>query len=215
MPSLAVALLVLVAACGTPQSGATQPVALPDVSPNELRAVDDFDVIADTRARSKALFLEVGRVLTHPRCLNCHPAGDTPYQGMALALHDPPVTRGPADRGVPGMECAGCHQDRNQTLARVPGAPEWHLAPIEMAWAGQSLSAICAQIKDPAQNGGKSFAQLIEHSSHDALVGWAWAPGADREPAPGTQARFGALFAAWIETGAACPDEPAHEEKVR
>ena len=30
-------------------------------------------------------------------------------------------------------------------------------------------------------------------------------PGGTREPAPGTQEQFGALIAAWIETGAACP----------
>ncbi|PYM55919.1 MAG: Isoquinoline 1-oxidoreductase subunit, partial [Candidatus Rokuibacteriota bacterium] len=37
------------------------------------------------------------------------------------------------------------------------------------------------------------------------LVGWAWNPGADREPAPGTQAMFGALVKAWAASGAVCP----------
>ena len=39
----------------------------------------------------------------------------------------------------------------------------------------------------------------------DTLVGWAWTPGADREPAPGTQVAFGALIKAWADSGAACP----------
>jgi hypothetical protein len=117
------------------------------------------------------------------------------------------------DRGVPGMECGTCHQDRNQPLTRVPGAPDWHLAPIEMAWVGKSAAYICKQLKDPARNGGKTLAQLVEHTTHDQLVGWGWAPGADREPAPGTQQQFGALTAAWVETGAECPDEP--EERAR
>ena len=39
----------------------------------------------------------------------------------------------------------------------------------------------------------------------DELVGWAWKPGVGREPAPGTQAAFGALVKAWAESGAACP----------
>ena len=32
------------------------------------------------RARRR-LFTELGKVLTHPRCVNCHPAGDRPRQG--------------------------------------------------------------------------------------------------------------------------------------
>jgi hypothetical protein len=43
--------------------------------------------------------------------------------------------------------------------------------------------------------------------AHDALVGWAWRPGADRAPAPGTQAELGALIQAWIDSGAECPAE--------
>ena len=116
--------------------------ALRDVARGELRTVADFDGIRDRGARSKALFLEASRVLTHPRCINCHPAGDVPHQGMDLALHDPPVQRGPADRGVVGMECASCHQDRNQPYTRVPGAPGWHVAPLEMAWVGTSAAHI-------------------------------------------------------------------------
>lgn len=103
------------------------------------------------------------------------------------------------------MECAACHQDKNLELARVPGAPNWHLAPREMAWLGKSAAAICEQIKDPARNGGKSLEQIVEHSGHDELVAWGWNPGHGREPAPGSQATFGALMAAWVSAGAVCP----------
>lgn len=199
--------MLALASCGGKQATPAAHVELRHVGPEELLAVADFDVIGDRAARSRALFGEMARVLTHPRCINCHPAGDTPHQRMAMELHDPPVVRGPDDNGVPGMECTTCHQDRNQTLTRVPGAPNWHLAPIEMAWVGKSVGAICNQIKDPARNGGKTLAQIVEHNGHDELVAWGWAPGADREPAPGTQAQFGALSAAWVETGAECPEE--------
>jgi hypothetical protein len=91
--------------------------------------------------------------------------------------------------------------------ARVPGAPEWHVAPLKMAWLGRTPAQICAQIKDPSRNGGKTLEQLHEHMASDALVGWAWAPGSGRKPAPGTQKEFGALIRAWIETGAECPTE--------
>jgi hypothetical protein len=40
-----------------------------------LAPPERFDSIADTAARSAALFTELGKVLTHPRCTNCHPAG--------------------------------------------------------------------------------------------------------------------------------------------
>lgn len=197
---------VLAAACGgkvTPDA----PAPLREVGAGELRAVAEFDGIREPAARSRALFLEASRVLLHPRCVNCHPAGDVPHQGDALALHDPPVVRGEANHGVVGMECEGCHQDRNQALTRVPGAPGWHLAPLEMAWVGRSAAAVCEQLKDPARNGGKTLAQIVEHAAHDELVAWGWSPGADRTPAPGSQQQFGALIAAWAETGAACPEE--------
>jgi hypothetical protein len=199
-------LLLLVAACGGKQSAPPQ-TELRRPAANELLAVADFDVVKDRAARSRALFGEVARVLVHPRCINCHPSGDVPHQRMAMELHDPPVVRGPEDRGVPGLGCMSCHQDKNQEHTRVPGAPNWHLAPIEMAWVGKSVAYICNQIKDPKRNGGKTLAQIVEHNAHDKLVAWGWAPGADREPAPGTQAQFGALSAAWVETGAECPEE--------
>ena len=37
--------------------------------------------IADPGARSAAMFTELGKVLTNPRCVNCHPVGDRPLQG--------------------------------------------------------------------------------------------------------------------------------------
>jgi hypothetical protein len=74
-----------------------------------------------------------------------------------------------------------------------------------MAWQGRSLGQICEQIKDPARNGKKDLAEIVEHSGHDHLVGWGWSPGAGRTPAPGTQAAFGDLIRAWVDTGAHCP----------
>ena len=202
------ALALALAGCGGKQAHPppSHDAALRAVGPTELRSVRDFDVIGDRTTRSRALFAEMARVLTHPRCINCHPSGDTPHQ-RAMELHDPPVVRGPTDRGVAGMECTTCHQDHNQELTRVPGAPKWHLAPIELAWVGKSESSICNQIKDPKRNGGKTLAQLVDHNAHDPLVAWGWSPGADREPAPGTQAQFGELTAAWIQTGAECPED--------
>ena len=171
----------------------------------DLATPESFEAIGDTAARSAALFTEAGKVLTHARCVNCHPAGDRPRQGDVRRLHQPPVTRGDDGFGLPAMRCPICHQVANFEPARVPGNQVWHLAPIEMAWEGKTLSEICAQIKDPARNGGRSLEEIVHHIGTDHLVGWAWTPGAGRQPAPGTQSEAGALFDAWVDTGAVCP----------
>ena len=170
-----------------------------------LASPESFNGIADTNARSAAIFTELGKVLTHPRCTNCHPAGDSPRQTDFGRMHQPPVTRGADGHGKDAMRCSICHQHANFDPGRVPGHPEWHLAPREMAWAGKTVGEICAQIRDPARNGGRKVEELIEHIGKDTLVGWAWHPGFGRAPAPGTQAQAGALVEAWVKTGAACP----------
>jgi hypothetical protein len=164
---------------------------------------------ADRAEQSRKLFLQASRVFLHPRCANCHPAGETPLQGMEGKVHDPPVVRGKDDRGVVGMRCDSCHQDHNLALARVPGAPQWHVAPREMAWVGKTPREICEQLKDPKRNGSRTMAEIVDHSAHDKLVAWGWSPGHGREPAPGTQEELGRLVAAWVETGAECPESGA------
>ena len=171
-----------------------------------LASPESFASIADTAARSAAIFTELGKVLTHPRCVNCHPAGDRPRQGDMARLHQPPVERGADGHGLPAMRCSICHQQANFDAAGVPGNPIWQLAPREMAWEGKTLAEICAQIKDPVRNGNRSVDALIEHIGEDHLVGWAWAPGYGRQPAPGTQKQARALVEAWVKTGAECPN---------
>ena len=171
----------------------------------ELRPVGAFAGIRDARERSAALFTEAGKVLLHPRCVNCHPAGDRPLQGEDGHPHEPLVMRGNGGIGAPGMRCGTCHQGANFDAGRIPGHPAWHLAPIEMAWEGKTLGQICEQMKDPVRNGGRNLEQIVEHNAEDSLVGWGWNPGAGREPAPGTQKLFGELIRAWVETGAVCP----------
>jgi hypothetical protein len=178
--------------------------AQPDPA-QSLKSVQSFASIADDKQRSLALFQEVGKVITHARCMNCHPAGDRPFQGDDRHPHMPLVVRGADNFGAIGMRCTTCHGPANFDPGGVPGNPVWHLAPIEMAWVGKSLGQICEQIKDPNRNGGKSMDELIHHMAEDSLVGWGWNPGVGREPAPGTQKEFGALFKAWIDTGAVCP----------
>ena len=183
-----------------------QPTAANSAGPTATLATpESFAGISDTAARSAALFTEAGKVLTSPRCVNCHPAGDRPLQGEAGRPHQPRVERGVDGFGTTAMRCATCHQSANFDPAGVPGHPHWHLAPREMAWQDKTVGEICAQIKDPARNGGRSLEQILAHLAEDTLVGWAWAPGFGREPAPGTQKELGALIEAWLNTGAVCP----------
>jgi hypothetical protein len=202
-PALSIA--GMVAAAGVLMSILTA-YALDGGGPDSLAPPESFAVIADTATRSAALFTELGKVLTHPRCVNCHPAGDRPRQGDQSRLHQPPVERGPDGHGLAAMRCSSCHQQANFDPGRMPGHPHWQLAPREMAWEGRTLGEICAQIKDPARNGGRSLEALVQHIGTDTLVGWAWSPGYGRRPAPGTQEQTGALAEAWVKTGAVCPN---------
>lgn len=181
-------------------------------APEDLKSVSAFAQISDRSARSAAFFTEAARVIQHPRCLNCHPADRTPTQGSGLHVHVPAIRADQAGHGPPGLPCNTCHQAQNtptnvQPIQSIPGHAHWMLAPASMAWQGAKTADICRQIKDPARNGGRTLEKIHEHMAQDTLVGWAWRPGPGREPAPGTQKAFGELIAAWIETGAACPDQ--------
>jgi len=198
--ALGIAGSLLVANPGTASPPATSP-------PTTLRPVAAFASIANKQERSLALLQEAGKVILHPRCVNCHPRNDRPLQTDAGRPHQPLVVRGADGHGAPGMECSTCHHDANFDPARVPGHPRWHLAPLSMAWQGKTLGPICEQIKDPARNGNMDLQAIAHHMAEDSLVGTAWNPGAGRTPAPGTQAEFGALIRAWIDAGAACPGQ--------
>lgn len=171
----------------------------------ELCGPDAFSEIKGDEERALAIFNEAGKVLLHPRCVNCHPATERPLQGDSQQPHQPLVVRGDGGLGAVGMRCFTCHGEQNYDSAQMPGHPEWHLAPAEMAWENKSLGEICEQIKDPERNGGKDMVALVNHMAEDSLVGWGWSPGAGREPAPGNQKLFGELIKAWADAGAACP----------
>ena len=184
--------------------------AIADGSSEPLRSPAELESIRDRTTRSIAYFTEAAKVLQHPRCLNCHPATRTPTQGEDLHPHMPLVQAGPEGRGTKELPCSSCHGPQNAPtlgarVKSIPGNDHWALAPASMAWQGLSIAEICEQIKDPKRNGDRTLAQIERHLAEDHLVGWAWDPGEGRTRAPGTQAIFGALIHAWIETGARCP----------
>ncbi len=76
-PTIAIAAAILVAIAALLTS-VFSGWAVADSSSETLATPESFAAINDTAARSAALFTEAGKVLTHPRCVNCHPAGDRP-----------------------------------------------------------------------------------------------------------------------------------------
>jgi hypothetical protein len=168
---------------------------------------------ASPQRESPALvaFGVVQQVLQHPRCQNCHPAGDAPLQGDDSHVHAQNVHRGKDGLGEVGEECSTCHGPANPSSAYGANAPPgsekgWHMPPPEMklAFVGVAPRALCEQIKDPTRNGGKDMAALRGHLD-DPLVTWGWAPGFGRAPVSVPRERFLAAWEEWARAGAPCP----------
>ncbi len=148
---------------------------------------------------------KIAAVLQHPRCLNCHQR-ETPLRGDARSPHIPRVVRGPDNHGASAMRCANCHSlSANNAASGVPGAPDWALARVTMAWQGLSRGELCRTLKNPRMNGNRSPEALIAHLEHDPLVLWAWNPGSNREPIPIPYREFLDLVRAWVANGLPCP----------
>lgn len=163
-------------------------------------------------AESIRLYTQMYAVLSHPRCVNCHPRDDTPKQGLDQHIHSPPMTRGPQDRGPLGLSCAACHTGANYDVAsRVPGAPDWHLAPASMAWEGKSAGELCRLLVDRSKNGNRDLQATVKHLTEDKLVAWGWAPGISvngkpRQAVPVPRTEFNSIVIAWAKSGGACPE---------
>jgi hypothetical protein len=158
-------------------------------------------------AASRAAFLEVYKVLMHPRCMNCHPDDDRPLQGEDSHLHTMKVKRGDTGLGKYALKCGNCHQEKNLAgLNMPPGNPNWHLPPAKtrMVFEGKSPRELALQLVDPKQNGGKSMAKLRAHASDD-LVMWGWNPGDGRTKPPLTHEEFTKQWQLWIDNGAVAP----------
>lgn len=171
-------------------------------------ALAGADTSPDAAVAGKKAFVDVARVLQSPRCQNCHPDGDAPLQTDRGLRHAMNITRTSVESG---LACGTCHQERNSEVMGIkggpPGAPHWGLPPKEtpMVFQGRSVGALCAQLKDPAQNGHRSLDALLEHVEHDPLVLWGWQPGGNRSRPPLSHEDFVSAFRAWVRSGGACP----------
>lgn len=164
--------------------------------------------VSDAKSSDAATFTALVPVLRHPRCLNCHSAGDYPRQGNDGHPHTMNVRRGAGGMGVTSQKCVTCHQDHNLAGAHLPpGAPGWRLPSTRtpMIWRDRSDKEVCEELKDPKQNGGRSLEKIVEHMTADKLVLWGWNPGEGRSPVSMPQAEFAAKVKAWAAAGAPCP----------
>jgi hypothetical protein len=191
----ALALLPALAACGDKSKS--------PVNPGGPASGDNAGLVA---------FGTVQAVLQHPRCQNCHPAGDAPLQGDEGRVHEMNVQRGPEGRGMAGAECTTCHGPANPPsnygLRIPPGVDEgWHMPKPEekLVFVGLAPRALCEQIKDPARNGGKDMAALRAHLD-TPLVTWGWSPGFGRAPVSTPYETFIAAWETWAAAGAPCPE---------
>ena len=170
-----------------------------------------FAQAAVSQGRALHAFEVVRSVLQHPRCQNCHIAGDSPFQDDRETPHDQGIVRGPTGRGAVGNECSSCHQKTNLPLTygehAPPGSPGWRLPPPEtrMIFNGLSAREICRNLKSRRATGGRDLVSMREHIRSNRQVAWGWAPGANRAPPPVSRADTVAAFKTWMDGGAPCP----------
>ena len=173
---------------------------------------DEPQPIANDQTESEIAFHQMMDVLTHPRCVNCHPAGNQPLQGDDQHPHYFGVSRGKENHGTVALNCQTCHQTENNNISGVPGAPEWSLAPPSMAWMGKNRFEIAALMMDPTTNGNRSAEDIMHHLTEHPLVLWAWEPGMDaegnlRETPPVSKDEYIQSVKIWIKSGAKIPTQ--------
>jgi hypothetical protein len=191
--------------------------ALRDSPANSSKRRDD--------AGARAAFGEAYKVFMHPRCVNCHPAGDAPLRGEESQQHASfRLRRGTDGQGILTLKCTNCHQAQNQPGLHMPpgapyplkdgaedqvhrGQPRWHMPPaaMPMVFEKRTPGQLCRQLLDKKQNGGLTPEQLIDHVDDDPFVLWGWNPGEGRSAPPISHAEFVRTVRDWVSKGHACP----------
>ncbi len=174
--------------------------------------IENSSSTVETSKVEETPFDKMMAVLTHKRCVNCHPSDDYPRQGEDSHVHNFSVQRGEDNHGLPALRCESCHQHENNHFSGVPGAPEWSLAPRSMAWQGLTRVEIAKSMLDPQKNGGRTLEETVHHLTEHELVLWAWEPGIDangnpREKPPVPKDEYIEAVKAWAKAGAIIPDE--------
>jgi len=191
--------------------GLSSPIRAQDTPATAANTSPPQTQTAATITEGLAAWQEVYGVASHPRCANCHvgedniPVWSGPSYGKRQS-HGMNINAGESRIGAEYIQCQTCHFSTQRDLPHAPpGAPNWHLAPVEMQWIDKTSAEICQQLKNPETNGDRSLAEIAEHIRDDALVAWGWAPGPGREPAPGSAEQTFRALKTWAAAGAPCP----------
>ena len=185
------------------------------VSPNEKASLinevekkeEQTDAEKKREQESKDAFIAAYKVFMHPRCMNCHPAGDIPLQGDDSRLHPQGVKRGVDGKGLFALKCKNCHQDSHVAGEHMPpGHAGWHLPPasLKMVFEGKTPKQLAMHFKDPKFTGFKTMDKMLEHVEKEPLVTNSWTYG---NPPPLSHHEFVEKVKEWIDKGAAIPDK--------
>lgn len=142
-----------------------------------------------------AAWASIYAVTQSPRCLNCHPSEDAPLQTDDSVPHTMEIAR---FSPLQGQHCTTCHAPAaaGAGLAPLPPAdPLWSMPPASMAFQGRTSAELCAQLQDPASNGGRGLVSLVDHVENDHLLITSWESG--RTPPPLSHAELVARFTTW------------------
>ena len=177
--------------------------------------VSGYEIVEKTKLQNQQGnedFNKMMDVLSHQRCMNCHPSDHIPKQGDESHPHYFGMARGEDDHGFEATTCNTCHQSENNMNSGVPGAPHWALAPAAMAWEGLTRTEIAERLLDKSMNGNRSHEDLIKHMTEDDLVLWAWEPGVDadgeqRTLPPVSKEDFKTAVENWLANGAVIPSK--------
>jgi hypothetical protein len=182
---------------------------------SSVELAEGKDAATAGRAEGLAAWGKLYSVLISPRCLNCHTAGDHPQQGDDRHRHSDDVVRGPEGKGVSGLNCSDCHGESNNDGTGVPGAHDWHLAPLSMRWQDErdrplSSAAVCSALTDRSRNGGRDGPGLLKHMQEEPLLLWSFSPGrrpdgSSRRLPPMTHAELVETTRRWVDAGTPCP----------
>lgn len=173
---------------------------------DEVITARNKNINTDSTESAQA-FLQVYTVLMSPRCMNCHPAGDSPLQGDDSHTHIMNVQRGKDGKGVYALKCQNCHQPENAPGVHTPpGNPKWQLPPanMKMVFQGKTAHELALQIMDYNKNGHKNKEQLLEHA-RDTLVKAGWHMGEGRPAPPLAYDAFVTAWDTWINKGGYAP----------
>lgn len=158
-------------------------------------------------------------VVSHPRCVNCHPGTDNlprwsgPSYGETRP-HGMNINAGESRIGAETLVCSTCHLTSTRPNTDPHAAPHagipWQLAPVEFVWFGIEGPEICRQMRDPERNGNRDAIGIVEHLLHDeeldGFIQWAWTPGGGRETPPGTYEDHLNDTTTWAAAGMPCPE---------